>query len=508
VQILEHPLRPYQIEWLKLPQYRINNDGKKVATTSILEKSRRIGGTFATSLKIIFGACGIDPSNGTDTKPMDYYFASATHRQSKEVIEECADIASQLAKHDARFEHRASKLSIEFIHPKTRIVAIPASPRSIRGSTGGLVLDEICFMQDFPAIWKAAKAVAFSNIKRPEGYPVFLISTPWAVGTLQHEIMCGIGDGYKGFQRMQVSYERALMDGFPGPSPEEVRAEFGDDAYMVEFMLEWLAIGVTYFPLPLLEKSKIDIIPDEVMEEKYISGKTILEGDLSGCPRKFGIDLGLTHDLSVVTEIAEKNGLDIVVNQTVVRGVGAHELGDIFIKYMEDCDGPISKIRVDRGTIGRAAYDKIEQHFGIDLVEPFDGHIKRQISHCKNLKRLLETGKIKVASQFVDRFSGRKNSSTTTFIELNKIGLELTTAGNVTVKTPRDMTGHCDRAWSLLIAVGRTAMQEGAIITPEQAIIPGYSIYNPGSLVFPRQDEGFLESMGIHGFLPIPRTKC
>jgi phage FluMu gp28-like protein len=244
-----------------------------------------------------------------------------------------------------------------------------------------------------------------------------------------------------------------------------------------------------------------------LMQDKYISGKTILESDLAGCPRKFGIDIGATHDLTVITEYAELEGIDYMVNQSGLRGCPLLEQIPLLINYMEACDGPIVKIRADRGTVGKAVYEGIEKHFGTEIVEPFDGHIKRQISHCKNFKSALETGRLRVASQFTDRFSGRKNSSTTLFVELNKIGLELTVAGNVTVKTPRDLTGHCDRAWSALIGIGRTQGYEGAIISPDQAIIPGYSVYDSGTLIYPPERDGFLEAMGIHGLVPIPRIK-
>ena len=499
-------LKQYQIDWLRSPQYRVDDDGKVVATTSTLLKSRRIGGTFATSLKIILGACGIDPATMTDCEPMDYYFASATHRQSKEVIEECADIAKQLCEVDARFEHKASKLSINFTHANTRICAIPASPRAIRGSTGGLVLDEVCFMQDFGAIWKAAKAVAFSNIKNPTGLPVFVLSTPWAAGTIQHEILTGHGGAYKNFIRHYVSYTDALSQGFPGPSPEAVIEDFGEDAYMVEFMLEWLTMGVTFFPMVLLDKAKCDIVQDEELDanslSKLISKRAIRQSDISGAPRYWGIDLGVTHDLSCLSEFAKTEKGDILINQTVIRGIPSHEQGKKIISVIEAADGETFKVRVDWGTVGRPIYDEILAHFGPQIVEPFSGNMKRQISHCKKMKSMLETSRLKISPFFVDAITGRRNSCASLFIEMQKIEVDLTIGGNVTIKTPRDHTGHCDRAWSAIIGVGPYARQDEVQLEPQDVVIWGPSVYNTGYTTQLQAEEQFLQSKGIYGMVP------
>ena len=59
---------------------------------------------------------------------------------------------------DMRFEIRA-----EVVHKTSRIKILAANPRTARGFSGDLILDEFAFHEDSAAIWEAAEPILSSN---------------------------------------------------------------------------------------------------------------------------------------------------------------------------------------------------------------------------------------------------------------------------------------------------------------------------------------------------------
>lgn len=439
-------LTPYQIAWLKVPSYRPvtfkRKDGsyfkKTQGTVKCLTKSRRIGGSFACQLESVLSGAGINYATSTDVAPMDTFVVSATERQAKEFIKECGELAELFAESDIRFKPKIQSTLITFVHTKKRIISLPASGRAIRGATGRVVLDEVCFMPKFDEIWGAASPIARGNMKNPEGYPISVLSTPWAKGTQAHRTLTR---GHP-FYCFQVDLRTAIEQGFKGvASLKSVKDEVGnDEIFRVEYMCEWLDTGNAYFPVSIIERA---ILPSE---PGFSADGASIEKLYPDNPVIWGVDIGRTHDLTVAAKFIQEKDCMYLVDIFKMRNVPMHEQADRLIEQIGD--NP-TLIRVDRGTQGYSVYDAFVAKYGREIVHSAELNQESQVKHMMNLKHMMEKQTLKIANHF------SVEPASTLKIELLKIEQKATQGGRVVMHTPRDMHGHCDRAWAVAIGVGK-----------------------------------------------------
>jgi phage FluMu gp28-like protein len=434
-------LTPYQIAWLKVPRYRwvtLRSRAKgttireQKATIKCLTKSRRIGGSFACQLESVLSGVGIDYGSQTDCDPMDTYVLSATERQAKDFIKECGELAEFFSDSDARFQCKVQSTQITFLHTHKRIIALPASGRAVRGVTGRLVLDEVCFMPKFDEIWGAAIPISRGNMKEPRGYPVSVLSTPWAKGTEAHRVLSR-GSPYYCFE---VDLQMAIEQGFKGVrSAQAIREEVGnDEIYNVEYMCKWLETGNAYFPEHIIKRA--------IMSE---SGSK-LDKRYKDNPVIWGVDIGRTHDLTVAAKFVQAGDIMYLTDLYKLRGTPMHEQAELLCAKIGD--NP-TLIRVDRGLQGYSVYDAFIAKYGREVVHSADLNQDSQVKHMMNLKNMLERETLKIAGDFSEE------PSKTLMTELLKIEQKSTSGGRVVMHTPRDMHGHCDRAWAVAIGLGK-----------------------------------------------------
>lgn len=440
-------LTPYQIAWLKVPRYRwVTMESKKhgkrwreqKATIKCLTKSRRIGGSFACQLESVLSAAGIDYGTQTDCDPIDTYVLSATERQAKDFIKECGDLADFFSQSDARFQVKIQSTSITFVHTRKRIIALPASGRAVRGVTGRLVLDEICFMPKFDEIWGAAIPISRGNMKEPRGYPVSVLSTPWAKGTEAHRVLTR-GAPYYCFE---VDLKTAIEQGFRGiSSTQQIRDEVGnDEIYHVEYMCKWLETGNAYFPEHIITRATCE--DHGRIEKRY-----------KDSPEIWGVDIGRTHDLTVAAKFRQVGDLMYLTDIFRMRNTPMHEQAEALIDKIGN--NP-TLIRVDRGLQGYSVYDAFVAKYGREIVKSADLNQDSQVKHMMNLKNMLEKQTLKICAEFSEE------PSKTLKVELLKIEQKATSGGRVVMHTPRDMHGHCDRAWAVAIGVGKYIRDVGS----------------------------------------------
>ena len=149
-------LYPYQRRW-------VEDDARfKIAC-----KARQIGFTFAAAWRVVdkrLHKVGLT------------VWLSASERQALEAMEHIRRFAKEL-RVVAIFEEEFVKgtlvkqYTVRFPN-RSRIVALPANPDTVRGFAGDVVLDEFAFHRDADAIWRAAFATA------TRGFQIEIISTP------------------------------------------------------------------------------------------------------------------------------------------------------------------------------------------------------------------------------------------------------------------------------------------------------------------------------------------
>ena len=203
------PLRNYQTRWVR------DNHRFKIAV-----KSARIGFSFATGLEAVEDC--LEKSNDM------WSVLSASKAQSVEFIETCEKFVKLLGgvaelTMDEDFFDEFGK--IEAIQQRitfpngSRIIALPANPRTARGYPGNAILDEFAHHEDSYAIWAAiTRQVAL-------GHKVRVLSTPNGDQGKFYELCKELDlvdgepeDNFQvraGWSRHWIDCEMAIADGCP-----------------------------------------------------------------------------------------------------------------------------------------------------------------------------------------------------------------------------------------------------------------------------------------------------
>lgn len=240
------PLRPYQVGWIRDP-----------ARFKLAVKSARIGYSFGTALEAVLDC--LEKPKATWT------VLSASKAQSVEFGETCQKHTQLLGATANLYENEvfADTLGLsDFTQSRitfpngSRIIALPANPRTARGYPGNAILDEFAHHEDSYAIWAAViRQTALGNVLR-------VLSTP---------------NGEQG-KFFDLANDMALVDG-PGPvnpmrkgpwsghwidvytavrqgcpiNIEEMRAGIGDeDTWQQEFCCAFLKATGAWIPLDLI----------------------------------------------------------------------------------------------------------------------------------------------------------------------------------------------------------------------------------------------------------------
>lgn len=194
----------YQKKAMKL------NDNAAVA---FVEKSRRIGLTWAIAAQAVLVAAANRKAGG-----MDVFYIGFNLDMTREFI----DTAAEWAKH---FSHAAAAVE-EFVFADSvgddtkeikafritfdsgfEIVALTSRPRSLRGRQGFVIIDEAAFHDDLKELMKAALALLMWGGK------VLVISTHNGVDNPFNEYIQDIHASRRDYAHMRIDLDDALRDG-------------------------------------------------------------------------------------------------------------------------------------------------------------------------------------------------------------------------------------------------------------------------------------------------------
>ena len=218
---------------------------KLCATTAfaVIEKSRRIGLTWALAALAVVDAARTKAAKGKNTFYIGYNLDMA-----REFIATCAMWAKA-------FGHAAAEVGEELFEDSEgqsikafridfgsgfKIVALPSRPRSLRGMQGQIILDEAAFHDNLAEMLKAAMAMLIW------GGNVIVVSTHDTVGNPFNQLIDDIRGGRQAGEVMTITFAHAMADGLyeryclvsgETPTPEgkivyeaDIRAFYGDGA--------------------------------------------------------------------------------------------------------------------------------------------------------------------------------------------------------------------------------------------------------------------------------------
>jgi phage FluMu gp28-like protein len=403
-------LLPYQQRWIKDP-----------ARFKVGMFARQTGKTFSTTLEIVMDCLDAE-ATGQRTR---WVILSSGERQALEAMNE--GVKKHLGAMRVYFD--ASAVECPWARGVTAhevtlsggscITALPANPRTARGFSANVFLDEFAFHQDSAAIWKAL----FPVVSR-SGLVLRVVSTPNGKGNQFYRLMTDpdLGDLWS---RHAVDIYQAVADGLPR-NPQELRVGMGDpDGWRQEFELEWLDEASAWLPYDLIDANED---PAAGEPSGYTDGLCFV-----------GMDIAARGDLTVLVALEVVGDVlwvrELVTLHRVPFAEQLHELDRLLGRYR------VARVAMDQTGMGEAVVEQAQRAHGASRVlgVTFTGPAKLDLA--TGLKQRLENGRLRLPPDRALR------------ADLHSVTRETSATGIPRLTAERDGNGHADRFWALALAV-------------------------------------------------------
>jgi phage FluMu gp28-like protein len=206
---------------------------------------------------------------------------------------------------DLKYENMNMESRIEVRGKTSRCKVLAANPRTARGFSGDLILDEFAFHENGKAIWEAAEPIISSN---PD-YLCRIASTP--NGTRNMFYIMVTSGLYKVVKvRRSDAWKQGLKIYDPTTrkeiTPDEARAAAIDKkAYDQNYELKWADENttlLTYELIGMAERDDVGVICEQEWSPEALAALAAIKD-----PMYIGVDVGRTSDITVIS-IMEKCG--------------------------------------------------------------------------------------------------------------------------------------------------------------------------------------------------------
>ena len=211
---------------------------------TVVEKSRRIGATWALAADAVLRAGATREAGGTNVMYISYAMD-----MTREFVDACAIFAKIFSQglmsvdeflfKDDDGDKEINAFRINFASG-FKIQALSSAPRSLRGKQGLVIIDEAAFVDNLGELVKAAMAMVIWGAK------VVVISTHDGVDNAFNRLLDDVRAGKQLGRTMKITFDDAINDGLyerislmkgEEPTPEgkaqfieEVRGYYGKDA--------------------------------------------------------------------------------------------------------------------------------------------------------------------------------------------------------------------------------------------------------------------------------------
>jgi phage FluMu gp28-like protein len=409
-----------------------------------------------------------------------------------QTVGDAAVYVQEDASPDLRYENMRMEIRITMVvngrERVGRIKVLAANPRTARGFSGDLILDEFAFHEDSNAIWEAAEPILSAN-------PEFMCRIA-STGNGKHNMfyrMCS-GDGpsdgtlfesANGFSVSRVTRTEAWKQGVkiwdmkskPRKSitPEEAFAKAMDKrSYLQNYECAFNDENMRLLTAQLISSAESSLIP---IDEQRWTPATIArmcraEGDLY-----VGQDIGRNRDLSVVF-VLEKAGL-------VKRVIAVLRMSGMRLPAQQEqlaivCRLP--KFRVycgDMTGLGLGLVEYLQEAFGeyrikgvnFSTTEPITESMQ-QAGDKRLTARVTEIMATRLLEEFEQRSLKDLPNDSELREDLEKPEKITSPGGKVSIAAVRDEAGHADHFWALALAV-RAAQEPGGVLESAEGIRTG-----------------------------------
>lgn len=392
--------------------------------------ARGCGKSAMSGLKIVLDVF----ENEANRTPSDWLIVSASKEQAQEALGKVAEWARAFYR-----IARDLKIITEEVEEKTedglqrytrytlrlgkrsRVMAIAAAPKAIRGYTANIWWDEACFFEDDGEMWKALQPCLRGRLKAivtstPMGgdeklfYRFVHDETLIQGKPLWSKHICDIFEAVEQGRPFDIEIERAAMEA---------------DAWAQEMELQWIDNASTWFPIELITAAEDERA--STIGAAYQGGKCFI-----------GNDIGLRGDRWVAW-VLERVGEELITREVVVLPkTSTFEQHDKVIARLFK-DYPIARYCIDQGGIGERTTEEMTKLYGT-RVEGVIFNPDNKGAMAVLGKQLMQSGRLRLPD---DRDIRR---------DLRRLQKTTSAAGAVRFDAIRDKHGHADRCWAMLLA--------------------------------------------------------
>lgn len=355
---------------------------------------------------------------------------------------------------DANFEAMKLETHVTVAGKKGRIRVLAASPRTARGFSGDLILDEFAFHENSQAIWEAAEPIISSN-------PDFLCriaSTPNGKHNMFYRLCNDESVVLRKVPR-SLAHQQGLKIYHPKTraviTPDEARALAQDKrAYDQNYECVFADENMALLTYELISQAE-DLMTGVVCRGEW-SGEALLRICKSAIgPIFVGVDVGREHDLTVIT-VGEE-----LENLVKVRGI--LELQGMRLPAQLERLKPVlsaphfRKAKFDQTGLGIGLLEFAQEQFGRTRCEGVNFATTVPVTNRLALEgRKQETARVTevMATEMVGQFEDKRVRIPVDQVlreSLRKPERIVTATGRVSIAATRDEAGHADHFWSLAL---------------------------------------------------------
>lgn len=313
-----------------------------------------------------------------------------------------------------------------------RVIGRPANPRTARGFSMHLKLDEFGMHQDADEIW----AAAFPSITSNRIYRCDVMSTPGIRSDDKFAQLCASAmRGESDFDLRKVTIFDAIKAGLDADASALKRNLNDDFRWRREYLCEFVDEAGAFLTYDLIRSCEHHAITQELPADPRAWTEQTLGWDPAAGDLYMGVDIGRRHDLTVFW-IGQRIG-EILWTRAVVklRGVPYSQqqaIGDQILTHL-----PIRRTSVDATGLGGMLAEEWSRRFGAYRVA--------ELVYTNKLKQDLAEG---MRPKFQDKTLRipLDNSIRESLHSVQKI---VTAAGNVRFAGERTPDGHADEFWAL-----------------------------------------------------------
>lgn len=383
---------------------------------------------------------------------------------------------------DIRYDNMRMEVRITVNGRVGRIKVLAANPRTARGFSGDLILDEFAFHEDSGAIWEAAEPILSAN---PE-YLCRIAST----GNGKHNMFYRMVTSGE-FKVVRVSRTDAWKQGVkvydPNTrkpiSPSEARSKALDKrAYDQNYELMFNDENMALLTADLISAAERSLIPidEQVWSPASLTRMYRSEGQLY-----VGNDIGRTRDLSVVCVVEKIGQTRRVIGMLRMSGM---RLPAQVEQVSMVCRMPkFIGFEGDMTGLGLGVIEWLQEEFGMDRIRGVNFSSTEPITdRIRADGRKGETARVTeiMATDLLEAFEDRCWEipvDQDLREDLRKPEKITSPGGKVSIAAVRDEAGHADHFWALALAERALRGGSRGAITSTDGIQVGVRMGRMGS---------------------------